>query len=443
MPIIMRSALIFTMLIFCVLPTEGKTANAVVADSVTGIPLPNASVFDRYGKFIGTSNSNGRMPYIDPAGYPVTVRYLGFLEKVVTEADGDTVFLQESPMELSEVVVETRRHKVLHLLAYVREYSTLSTYTDTVFLFREKMVDYMLPSDRKMRFKGWSSPRVLASRSYYRFTDVNGLDSVSDRCNHHFSWTDWMGIVPVARMPESLVGNENGAFTLAGKYSPAEVWVRNGSRITLDVDVLADASARRWVPHLDSFFQKDIEFEQMRVRFNYENVAGDSVAPVDLAGYSFAIESNGRGHGMFMFNRVGEPFFVSTYAEIYMADKEYITLKEARKWERRREDAEGVVIYEPADVPDLQPAIQLLVDRVNTLDNDRIRLALTPDSRLIGRNVVKQNFGQRLMQLFKTMTGISAARARRNWKRGWRETRRGIQDKTNKNKDIEKHFEEQ
>lgn len=71
------------------------------------------------------------------------------------------------------------------MLAYVREYSTLSTYSDTVTLFREKMVDFMIVPDRKMKFRGWTSPRLLTSRSYYRFTDGEGLDSVSDRFNNH------------------------------------------------------------------------------------------------------------------------------------------------------------------------------------------------------------------------------------------------------------------
>lgn len=64
----------------------------------------------------------------------------------------DTVFLRESKAQLSEIVVESRRHKVLHMLAYVREYSTMTSYTDTVFLFREKMVDYMLTPDGSVKF---------------------------------------------------------------------------------------------------------------------------------------------------------------------------------------------------------------------------------------------------------------------------------------------------
>lgn len=123
----------------------------------------------------------------------------------VSGAEGE----RRSPTQLPEVVVESPRHRILHILAYVRECSTLSTCTDTVFLFREKMVDYMLPS-KGVSFKGWSRPRILKSRSFYRFTDAGGLDSVSDNCNHHFSWSDWMGIAPSAELPSCLRDVECG-----------------------------------------------------------------------------------------------------------------------------------------------------------------------------------------------------------------------------------------
>ena len=74
----------------------------------------------------------------------------------------------------------------------------------------------------------------------------------------------------------------------------------------------------------------DIDFERFNIRANYTNVAGTTVSPADLSSYSFNIESNGRGRGMFMFNRSDQPLYVTTYAEIYIIEKEYITLQEAK-----------------------------------------------------------------------------------------------------------------
>ena len=148
----------------------------------------------------------------------------------------------QKPTVLRELVVSGRKKKFLHILGYVREYSTLATFTDTVFMFREKMVDYLLPPEAGKKTRGWSTPRVLASRSYYRFTDINGLDSVSDRCSHHFSWADWVGIVPSTDVPSGLKSVPSGTHTDRGKYSPAVVWSKEDGRMTLDIDVLADTT---------------------------------------------------------------------------------------------------------------------------------------------------------------------------------------------------------
>ena len=91
---------------------DAKAFNQVVADSVTHAPLPSASVFDRQGNAIGISNSNGRLPFIAESCYPITVRYLGFIEKVVPAAGSDTIFLRDNMAQLPEVTVEPSGHRV-------------------------------------------------------------------------------------------------------------------------------------------------------------------------------------------------------------------------------------------------------------------------------------------------------------------------------------------
>ncbi|MDE6271272.1 MAG: carboxypeptidase-like regulatory domain-containing protein, partial [Muribaculaceae bacterium] len=362
--------LVLSLSAFTALGQQARTA--VVADSTTRFPLPNASVFDRHGRAVGVSGRNGRLPVIAPESYPLTVRYLGFMERVVPASSADTVFMQENVAELPEMVVE-RRARMLHVLAYVREYSTLTTYSDTVSLFREKMVDYMLPPDDRAKFRGWKRPRVIASKSFYRFSNSLGLDSVSSKSNHHFSWSDWIGLAPSASLPQGVRGVEAGTDTVSGRYAPREIWMRSGDRLIVDVDVLADTLSRKWVPNLTAFFNKGVDFDRFNVRFNYDYVDADTVALHDVSGFTFNIESNGRGHDMFMFNKVYEPLFVSTYGEVYILDKEYITVKEARQWEKRRFDKEEVAILVPQEAPELQPAVLALVERVNAVDNDKVR----------------------------------------------------------------------
>lgn len=399
-----------------------KHRNVFVVDSISREALPYASVFDCRGKMVGLSDAEGRMPYLLVSDYPLTIRYLGYKERSIAIHSVDTIFMQENTVDLPEVIVGSNKHMILHTLAYVREYSMLTTYTDTVFLFREKMVDYMLPMDTRLKFTGWLNPRILKSKSYYRFTDSQGLDSVSNQCNYHFSWADWVGIIPTVAIPKSLVENKIGADTIRGKYSPAEIWIRNGDRLKLEVNVLADTTSRKWVPNLSLFFRDHLDFEQFRVGFNYENVVGDSITPIDLVGYSFNIESNGRGRGMFRFSRKDEPFFVSTYAEVYVVDKEYVTIKEAQKWEKGKFNLDDVGIIEPLEAPELQPAIVNLIDRVNTVDHDKIRLELTPDQRLASRKV-ERNLGQKVLDRVKGILGISKVLGDKKLKRRWNEFR--------------------
>lgn len=337
----------------------------------------------------------------------------------------DTV-MEGDVRELPEVVVESRGHRVLHMLAYVREYSTMTTYTDTVFLFREKTVDYMVPSDSKVRFRGWTSPRILTCRSYYRFTDSDGLDSVSDAGNHHFSWSDWIGVPPKRPLPDALRRIGSGTDTLYGRYSPAEIWTREDDHVVVTVDVLADTLSRGWVPDMSGFFRSGVDFERFRIWYDYSNVVGDTLSVTDITGYSFHIESNGRGREMFRFNRRDEPFFVSTEAEVYILDKEYITVSEARKWERGKFDTEEIGIYESPEAPDLPPEVQELVDRVAGIDKDSVRLDYGPDYRMVSRNDGRRNFriGRRALLLLKQATGITRYRFNRNLKETWNEFRK-------------------
>lgn len=413
-------------LLFSIISMELWASEVIVVDSATNVALPNASIYDKDGTPVGLSNSKGVIPKIARSRYPITVRYLGFNDKSVMYGCNDTVFLSESVSELPEMIVESSRHRVLHILAYVREYSTLSTYADTIFLFREKMVDYMLPSDNKVKFDGWSSPRVLTCKSYYRFTNNNGLDSVSDTSQHHFTWSDWIAIPPEVSMPMRIKSSRISADTLFGKYNPTEIWRRNNDRIRIDIDVLADTISRKWVPKLAYFFRRGLDYNKFKVSFNYDNIEGNSLSGFDLDGYSFSIESKGRGREMFRFNKINEPFFVSTNAEVYILDKEHITVKEAKKWEKRDFDADEIGIYEPMEAPQLSPAILDLVERVDLLDKNKIRLDFTPDHRLMGSNSGRRNLriGRRALLLLKQATGITFFKSHKNFNNNWAKFRK-------------------
>lgn len=126
---------------------------------------------------------------------------------------------------------------------------------------------------------------------------------------------------------------------------------------------------------------------------------------------------------MFMFNRRDEPFFVSTYGEVYPVEKEFISVGEAKKWDKFGERVKELEMMEPAEAPELQPEVLALISRVNELDHVKVRLDFTPDHRLAGREVVKLNAGQLILNRLKGVLGIDHINARRKWKKQWREFR--------------------
>lgn len=413
------SSLALFLTILCISAQNSRT----VIDSASGEPLAGATVFDHQGNYIGVTASNGRLPHIAKSQYPITVRLMGFNESVVTRDDNDTIFLAENPAELPEVIVDSRDHTVMHALGYVREYSTISSYTDTIQLFREKMVDFMIPMKHAKKFAGWRMPRVLKTNSYYRFTNKEGLDSVSDKCSHFFSWADWIGLLPTVTLPSRLHGQVAVRDTVMGLYSPAEIWQRNDDQVKLYVNILADRSMNKWSPRVANSFRDEIEFDQFRLFYNFDNVDGDSISPLDLTNYSFIIESTGRGEGIYLFNRAGDKYFVSTYAEVYLIDKEFITEKEARKWEDNKYSSSALAMYIPDDAPELQPATLRLIDRVNNIDINSVRVGLQPDQRL---KVERQdrNLGQRVLNRIKGIFGIDQIRGNQKRKNEWKQFRR-------------------
>lgn len=330
---------------------------------------------------------------------------------------------QRKVTELPEVLVESKQRNMLHVLAYVRENSMLTTYSDTVTLFREKLVDFMLPAGKKPKFKGWRIPRVIKSESYYRFTDADGLDSVSDTSRHHFSWSDWMGLPPDRmELPAALARETAPSDTLFGKYSPVEIWDRNSDVVTVQVNVLADTVGRRWVPNLKFFFADDkVEFEDLKLNLHYSNVLGESLRQRDLDRLTYRLDANGRGHSMFRFNRREEAYYATTEGEVYVLDMEYVSEKEAKKWADRKYDDE-VEIIRAQDAPPIDDATLALVDRVEHIDKKLAKLNYVPDRSMMRMERHRSKGGEALRYL-KNITGISDARAGKARNDQWRKFR--------------------
>lgn len=377
----MRLALIAAILMLCHAAAMAQHSVAVV-DSVTGEPLGRAAVFDRRGNMAAMTADNGAIPPLDAALYPLTVRCMGYKEGRVGLNTRGKLALALSSFDLPTLVVESSKRPVLHIVAYLREYSTLSSVTDTVFLFREKTVDFMVQPEPSSRNPQWLSPRVLSSRSYYRFTNQWGLDSVSGTFGRHFSWSDWINITPKMRMPLPLAMTSEATDTVWGKYSPAEMWRRNGENLNIDINVLADTCARRWAHRLYGNSADNLEFTQFNLRYWFGDVYSDRFLPDNLQGMSFNIESEGRGRGLYKFFKNGENGYVTSYGELYVVDKTYLTLGEARDWYKHAPPSSEIGMLVAPDAPPLDESTLALVARVEGIDHEAIRLEEAPDHRV-------------------------------------------------------------
>lgn len=345
-----------------------------------------------------------------------------------------------NPTSLPELTVESNRNKILHILAYMRDYSTLTlSYTDTVFLFREKLVDFMLVPNGKIKFKGWTMPRTLLSQSYYRFTNSHGRDSVSDECVLHFSWSDWVGLPPLSQLPEKMSYRRNGLDTLKGKYSPCIVWRKQDDRVRVDVNALAAEEGKKWCGVFWDFWNNGVDFDLFKLSFNYDNVLGADLSSADLSGYSYSIVSAGRGNELLRIPLNRGPVYTTTDAQLWILDREFLTKKEAKIWEDHRFDENGIGLFEPADAPELSPEIQSLISRVEKVNKMEVRLSLDPDERLISVNFGKRkpNLGERALSLFKQLTGITLIKSRKNAKDNWRDFQKKQQRKNKERKGTE------
>ncbi|MDE7111425.1 MAG: hypothetical protein K2O38_05940 [Muribaculaceae bacterium] len=313
--------------------------------------------------------------------------------------------LPDKNIRLNEVTVSAHKQQVLHTIGYLREYSELTTGGDTVFMFREKWVDFMTPSNNVKRFTGWHTPRILSSKSYYRFIDSAGTDSVSDRFNQHFSWSDWIRIP--SRIP--IPGNLNKPFstdTIAGKYRPKEIWLRNDDQVDLKVNVLAHPDSRRWVPGLNDFFARGVDFERFDINYYFRAVSGRTITESNLEMMTFNIESNGRGRNMFKFNRPSEPFSVRTYAELYIAGRENLSVSEARHLEQKRPEADMLQAMIPDNIPELSSDIARLICRVDSIDHTGLRVKAKPDENLAGLSLKPLSPKEKMINRLRGMVGL-------------------------------------
>ena len=133
------------------------------------------------------------------------------------------------------------------------------------------------------------------------------------------------------RVPEKLGKVEEGADTIYGKYSPTSIWRKTGGSLYLDNDILGEIQNREWMPELFKLFSRNVDFTKFNIGYVFSGHEGDRIFADDIASVAFNIESFGKGDYMKRVMHTNDPIYMTTYGEIYITDREYISVGEARK----------------------------------------------------------------------------------------------------------------
>lgn len=339
-----------------------------LVDASTNAVLPLASITDRNGNVVGMTDKNGEIPTLQPGSYPVTFNYMGYAPfELMSAANGD-IKMSQRDYSLPEIVITPGSRPLLHLTGYMRELFSVLSPTDSVTLFRERVVDFMFPIE-KSKVKGWKKARELASRSYVKMTDSSGLDSISDHHEYEYMLLgDLYNLIPEdLSIPQAIAGNDVACDTIMGKYYPKIIWWKNGNVTRWIVDGLADEKNHMMSPWVLKVFGLTTDFTDVSKNYVFNSPDGDRISPSDLKQASVTINMLAKGKLFKNSFDSKSPVHVRTYVELYLTDREFLSDDEGKEIKKSAPAIKPSEIQAPVDAAPLHPAIQQIVERYNAL----------------------------------------------------------------------------
>lgn len=336
-----------------------------LVDATAGTPLPLASVTDRSGNVVGLTDKTGEIPALGTDRFPVTFNYMGYEPLEVPGPVDADVKMNPRDYDLPEIVITTDSRPLLRLTGYMRELTSVLNETDSVTIFRESMVDFLVPV-KKTKVKGWDKARQLASRTYVRMTDSDGLDSVSAEHEYEFIlWGDKQSLIPDAtEIPEAIRGKDFACDTIMGKFGPKAIWWKNGDKVRWYGDALANNKDHKASPLFLKLLGFTADFTELSKSIIFDAPDGDLIKPTDLRQLSLTIDMLGRGKWFKKGFESKSPVNVRSYMELYLTDREFLTEEEGRELKKEPAALETSDIVAPAEAAPLHPAIRVMVGRV-------------------------------------------------------------------------------
>ena len=344
-------------------------ANAFrLIDAETKAPLPLASITDCSGNVVGMTDKSGVIPELQKDRYPITFNYMGYASLQILKPAEDDVKMIQQDYELPEIVVIPGSRPLLHLTGYMREITSVLSSSDSVAIFKESVVDFLVPVE-KTKVKGWNKARELASKTYVRMSNSSGLDSVSTNHEYEFMlWGNRKSLIPSGtKIPAKIKGTDLACDTIMGKYYPKIIWWKNGDITRWHGDALANEKNHVTTPWALKLFGLTADVTEISENYVFDTPDGDFIRPTDLRQVSVTIDMLAKGK---LFKKAfdsSSPVNVRTYMELYLTDREFLSEEEGKELKKEVPFIEPSDILAPANANPLHPAIMRTVERVNSL----------------------------------------------------------------------------
>lgn len=337
-------------------------------DASTNAPLPLASITDCSGNVVGMTDKSGVIPELQKDRYPITFNYMGYASLQILKPAEDDMKMVPQEYELPEIVIIPGSRPLLHLTGYMREITSVLSSSDSVTLFKESVVDFLVPVE-KTKVKGWNKARELASKTYVRMSNSSGLDSVSTNHEYEFMlWGNRKGLIPsAAKIPDKIKGTDVACDTIMGKYYPKIIWLKNGDVTRWYGDALANEKNHITTPWALKIFGLTTDVTEISENYVFDTPDGGFIRPTDLRQVSVTIDMLAKGK---LFKKTfdsSSPVNVRTYMELYLTDREFLSVEEGKSLKNEIPSIESSEILAPTNANPLHPAIRRTVERVNSL----------------------------------------------------------------------------
>lgn len=343
-------------------------ANAFrLVDTETKAPLPLASITDHSGNVVGMTDKSGVIPELQKDSYPITFNYMGYASLQILKPAEDDVKMIQQEYELPEIVISPGARPLLHLTGYMREITSVLGSSDSVTIFKESVVDFLVPVE-KTKIKGWNKARELASKTYVRMSNSSGLDSVSTSHEYEFMlWGNRKSLIPsAAKIPEKFKVAEVAYDTIMGKYYPKIIWWKNGDVTRWYGDALANEKNHLTSPWALKLFGLTTDVTEISENYVFDTPDGDFIRPTDLRQVSVTIDMLAKGK---LFKKTfdsSSPVNVRTYMELYLTDREFLSEEDGKSLKKEIPTIESSDILAPTNANPLHPAIIRTVERINS-----------------------------------------------------------------------------